>query len=93
MYSGLLSVPGTYFFHSLAYKYLYSVAKTSELRLLPLLLLCSPSRLSFPSPLRDLEDLSPTRLLIIIYLLLVSGSGNSGVRNSHAHSHSEIRDP
>ena len=34
MYSGLLSVPGTYLFHSLAYKYLYSVTKKSELRLL-----------------------------------------------------------
>ena len=61
MYSDLLSVPGTYLFHSLAYKYLYSVAKTSELRLLPPLL-CSPSRSSFLSSLRDLEDLSPHSL-------------------------------
>ena len=49
----------------LSYKYLYSVPRSLELRLLSPLLLCSPSRLSFPSPLRDLEDLSPTRLLII----------------------------
>ena len=61
MYSGLLSVPGTYLSHSLVYKYLYSVARTSELRLL----LCSPSHSLFLSPLRDLEDPSPTRLLII----------------------------
>ena len=61
MYSGLLSVPGTYLSHSLVYKYLYSVARKSELRLLS----CSPSCLSFPSPLRDLEDLSLTRLLIL----------------------------
>ena len=61
MYSGLLSVPGTYLSHSLVYKYLYFVARTPELRLLS----CSPSCLSFPSPLRDLEDLSLTRLLIL----------------------------
>ena len=39
MYSGLLSVPGTYLSHSLVYKYLYSVARRSELKLL----LLSPS--------------------------------------------------
>ena len=38
MYSGLLSVPGTYLSHSLVYKHLYSVARKPELRLLPLLL-------------------------------------------------------
>ena len=64
MYSGLLSVPGTSLSHSLVYKYLYSVARTGELRLLPLLL-CPPSHSSFLSPLRDLEDLSPICLLII----------------------------
>ena len=89
MYLGLLSVPGTYLSHSLVYKYLYSVARTPELRLLS----CSPSCLSFPSPLRDLEDLSPTPLTHPLYSLLISRSRNSGVRNSHAHSHSEIRDP
>ena len=61
MYSGPLSVPGTYLSHSLVYKHLYSVARIPELRLLSLLS-CSPPRLSFPSPLRDLEDLSLTRL-------------------------------
>ena len=70
MYSGLLSVPGTYLSHSLVYKYLYSVARKPELRLL---LSCSPSRLSFPSPLRDLEDLSLTRLHHHLYSLLISG--------------------
>ena len=64
MYSGLLSVPSTSLSHSLVYKYLYSVARTSELRLL-LLLLCPLSCSSFLSPLRDLEDLSPTHLLIL----------------------------
>ena len=59
MYSGLLSVPGTTLSHSLIYKYLYSVARTSELRLL----LSSPSRSLFLSPLRDLKDL-PYSLLI-----------------------------
>ena len=34
IYSGLLSVPGTYLFHSLVYKHLYSVARIPELRLL-----------------------------------------------------------
>ena len=34
MHSGLLSVPSTSLSHSLVYKYLYSVARTSELRLL-----------------------------------------------------------
>ena len=34
MYSGLLSVPGTYLSHSLVYKHLYSVARIPELRLL-----------------------------------------------------------
>ena len=34
MYSGLLSVPSTYLFHSLVYKHLYSVARIPELRLL-----------------------------------------------------------
>ena len=58
MYSGLLSVPGTSLFHSLAYKYLYSVARSSELRLLfsiPLISLVlsflSSTHYSFP----DLE--------------------------------------
>ena len=43
MYSGLLSVPGTYLFHSLVYKHLYSVARIPELRLLPPLLFLSHS--------------------------------------------------
>ena len=34
MYSGLLSVPGTYLSHSLVYKHLYSIARIPELRLL-----------------------------------------------------------
>ena len=42
------------------YRYLHSVARTAELRLL----LCSPSRSSFLSPLRDLEDLPLTLLLV-----------------------------
>ena len=67
MYLGLLSVPGTYLSHSLVYKHLYSVARIPELRLLS----CSPSRLSFPSPPRDLEDLSLTRLHHPPYLLLI----------------------
>ena len=78
MYSGLLSVPGTYLSHSLVYKHLYSVARIPELRLLSLLFLLHLSNLSSPSSL---------------YSLLVSRSGNSGVQNSHAPSHSEIRDP
>ena len=41
MYSGLLSVPGTTLSHSLVYKYLYSVARIAELRLLPLSLILS----------------------------------------------------
>ena len=45
----------------LSYKYLYSAPRSSELRLL----WCPPSRSSFLPPLRDLEDLSPTHLLII----------------------------
>ena len=60
MYSGLLSVPGTSLSHSLVYKYLYSVARTSELRLL----LSSPSCPLSPSALRDLEDLPSTPLLV-----------------------------
>ena len=62
MYSGPLSVPGTSLSHSLVYKYLYSVARISELILL---LLCPPSHSSFLSPLRDLEDLPLTLLLIL----------------------------
>ena len=56
MYSGLLSVPGTTLSHSLVYKYLYSVARTSELRLL----------LLFPFPLSDLS--SPSSSLFVIHL-------------------------
>ena len=89
MYSGLLSVPSTYLSHSLVYKHLYSVARILELRLLLSLI----SSFALLSPLRDLEDLSPARLLIILYSLLVSRSRNSGVWNSHAPSHSEIWDP
>ena len=50
IYSGLLSVPGTSLFHSLAYKYLYSVARTAELRLL-LFLFHSSDSSSLWSPL------------------------------------------
>ena len=61
----------------LSYKYLYSAARTLELRLL----LCSPSCSSFLSPLRDLEDLSPTHLLIIstCYLFLDLEIPESGI--------------
>ena len=45
MYSGLPSVPGTYLFHSLVYKHLYSVARIPELRLLSPLLFLSISSL------------------------------------------------
>ena len=89
MYSGLLSVPGTYLSHSLVYKYLYSVARTPELRLLS----CSPSCLSFPPPLRDLEDLSHTRLLIILLVTRFPDPEIPESGNSHAPSNSEIRDP
>ena len=58
MYSGLLSVPGTYLSHSLVYKYLYSVARTPELRLLLLFSFWSPEfprslTLRNPGSLRD----------------------------------------
>ena len=33
MYSGLLSVPGTYLSHSLVYKHLYSVARISRIKI------------------------------------------------------------
>ena len=33
MYSGLLSVPGTYLSHSLVYKYLYSVARITRIKI------------------------------------------------------------
>ena len=56
MYSGLLSVPGTTLSHSLVYKYLYSVARTSELRLL----------LLFQLPSSDLS--SPSSPLFVIHL-------------------------
>ena len=92
MYSGLLSVPGTYLSHTLVYKHLYSVARIPKLRLLPLLL-CPPSRSSFLSPLRDLEDLSPTRLLIIPTCYLFPDPEILESRNSHTLLHSEIRDP
>ena len=66
IYSGLLSVPGTSLFHSLAYKYLYSVARSSELRLLfsiPLISLVlsflSSTRYYFPD-LEILESRIPT---------------------------------
>ena len=67
MYSGLLSVPGTYLSHSSVYKHLYSVARISELRLLlfpiPLVSLVlsflSSTRYSFPD-LEILESRIPT---------------------------------
>ena len=48
--------------HSLVYKYLCSVARTAELRLL----LLFPSSHSSLSPLRDLEDPSLTPSLILV---------------------------
>ena len=55
MYSGLLSVPGTYLSHSLVYKHLYSVARIPEWRLLsPLLFLFHSSDSSSPSSLYSL---------------------------------------
>ena len=71
------------------YKHLYSVARIPELRLL----LCPPSRSSFLSPLRDLKDLSPTRLLIIPTRYLFPDPEIPESGNSHALSHSEIWDP
>ena len=84
MYSGLFSVPGTYLSHSLVYKYLYSVAKTSELRLL----LLSPIS-SFVLSLL-LEILKISLPLAYSSSLLVT---RFRIRNSHTLSHSEIRDP
>ena len=72
MYSGLLSVPSTTLSHSLVYKHLYSVARTSELRLL----LSSPSCPSWkltgvPGCVRTVEQI-PT---------LIQPIGSRGVIN------------
>ena len=88
-----LSVPGTYLSHSLVYKHLYSVARITRIKITTPTTIISISSFVLSLLLEILKislplaySSSPTRYSFPDPEILESG-------NSHALSHSEIRDP